>query len=151
MRRRSGFSFVELLVVLTVLGILVRLAVPYFTYVTKKATARAAVADVRVIRDATFNFQQDKGKWPADAGSGQTPPDLVPYLPTGFSFKRGNYELDFEAWGASPGSAAMLGAAVDTSDPALANEIRKLGASGIPYFVSGSRTTFVLSGLDGIS
>lgn len=151
MRRRQGFSLIELLTVLAVIGALVRLAIPHYWQITKKATARSALADVRVIRDATFNYQQDKGVWPSESSSGQAPPALATYLPQGFSFVRKNYELDFESWAGSGSGPAILGVAVDTDDTTLAEEIRKLGASGIPYFVSGSRTTFILAGLDGIS
>ena len=157
MRRRAGFSLIEVLVVLTIMGILVRVAYPRYSYVRKQAQSRAAVADVRVIRDATLNYHQDRGSWPTETGAGQTPPGLAPYLPQGFDFDRGAYELDFEAWpnpappGAPGGGGTLIGVAVGTLDADLAAELRKLGASGLPYFVSGTKTTFVLDGLDGIS
>lgn len=157
MRRRKGFSIVELLVVMTIIGILVRIAMPRYGYIRKQALSRAAIADVRVIRDASLNYHQDRGGWPTETGPGQTPPGLAQYLPQGFQFDRGTYEIDFESWpGSSPsggpgGGGTLIGVAINTTDPELAAELRKLGASGLPYFVSGTKTTFVLDGLANIS
>ncbi|MGQ0650469.1 MAG: type II secretion system protein [Gemmatimonadaceae bacterium] len=157
MRRRRGFSVIELLTVLTVLGVLVRIAIPRYSYVRKQATARAAVADVRVIRDAVFNYHQDRGTWPNETGAGQIPSGLQTYLPTGFDFQRSTYQLDYESWavgsglGFSVSAPGVVGVGIETTDPDLASELRKLGASGIPFFVAGTKTTFVLAGLEGIS
>ena len=155
-RRRSGFSMVELFVVLTIIGLLVRVAMPRYSYVRKQAQARAAIADVRVIRDAVLNYHQDRGGWPSEAGAGQTPSGLATYLPAGFDFNRGAYVVDFEAWPpagptAAVANGAVIGVAIDTADPDLAVEMRKIGASGIPYFTSGNKTTFLLDGLTGVS
>lgn len=160
MRRRQGFSVVEVLVVFSILVILVRFAIPRYNHMRKQAQARAAVADVRVLRDALFNFHQDRNSWPNESGPGNVPQGLQTYLPGGFDFLRGSYTIDYEAWGAVdgasanapvPGTAALVAVAIDTPDADLVTELRKLANLGIPYVISGSRTTFILDGLSGVS
>ncbi|MCC6318539.1 MAG: prepilin-type N-terminal cleavage/methylation domain-containing protein [Gemmatimonadaceae bacterium] len=156
MKPRRGFSFVELLTVIIVLGLLVRIALPRYNHIRKKAQARSALADVRVVRDAVLNFRQDRGAWPTETGVGQVPTGLAQYLPQNFDFARAGYVLDYEMWpGGAPGSTDpgnnVVGLAVDTTDPVLAVEILKMGTGGLPHFASGTKTTFVYEGLGGIS
>lgn len=153
-RRRAGFSYVELLVVLTIMGILVRIALPRLSFVRKQAQSRAAIADVRVVRDAVLNYQQDRGSLPGEVAAGQVPSGLVSYLPTGFTFQRSQYTVDYELWttqATGGASVPLVAVTIDSTDPTLVDQMRKLGASGIPYSVSGTRTTFYLLGLAQIS
>jgi prepilin-type N-terminal cleavage/methylation domain-containing protein len=151
-RRRAGFSYVEVLVVLTIMGILVRIALPRLSYIRKQAQSRAAIADVRVVRDAVLNFNQDRGAFPSEAPAGQIPAALTGYLPHGFTFLRDLYTVDYEMWPPGGGSTTpVVAVAIDSTDPDMVIELRKLGASGIPHIVSGSRTTFLLNGLNNIS
>lgn len=151
MRTRRGFSYVELLVALTVIGIITRIAVPRMWEVRKRAQSRSAVADVRVIRDALLSHQTDRGAFPGEAPAGTIPSGLQSFLPAGFAFTRDDYTLNYEYWAASGPSPAMIGVAVETNDSTLANEVRKLGASGLPHLLVGNRTIFILSGLGGVS
>jgi prepilin-type N-terminal cleavage/methylation domain-containing protein len=151
-KTRRGFSFVELLVVLTILGLLVRFGLPRYNQLRKQAQSRAAVADVRVVRDAVINYRQDRGAWPTETGGGQVPPGLAGYLPQGFDFDRSAYVLDYEFWpGGSDPTGGTIALAIDTNDNELAAQLRKLGASGLPHFVSGNKITFIYDGLGNIS
>lgn len=152
MKGRRGFSFVELLVVLTVLGLLVRIGLPRYNQLRKQAQSRAAVADVRVVRDAVINYRQDRGTWPNETGAGQIPPGLATYLPQGFDFNRSAYTLDYEFWpGGTDPTGGVIALAIDTSDAELAAQLRKLGASGLAHFVAGNKITFIFDGLGSIS
>ena len=67
MRRRSGFTIVELLTVMALIGVLVGIAVPRYRGMKKRATAAAIFADVHAIRIAAMSYYTESGKFPADA------------------------------------------------------------------------------------
>ena len=61
---RTGFTLIELIVVLTVLALLLTIAVPrYFAHIehAKEATLKQ---DLMVMRDAIDKFHGDKGRYP---------------------------------------------------------------------------------------
>jgi len=63
-RSRTGFTLIELIVVLTVLALLLTIAVPrYFSHIehAKEATLKQ---DLSVMRDAIDKFHGDKGRYP---------------------------------------------------------------------------------------
>jgi prepilin-type N-terminal cleavage/methylation domain-containing protein len=151
--KRRGFSIIELLVVMVIIGIIVRIAVPRYAVARKQAIARAVIGDVRVLRDAALNYQTDRGAWPPETRGGRTPAGLAKYLPKGFEFRRASYTLDYDSWINPRGrlrrnAPAIVAIGVTTPDRQLRAAIRQLGATGIPYFTSGNKTTFILTGLD---
>lgn len=151
---RRGFSVIELLVVLTIMGILVRFGMPKYWELRRQATARAILGDVLAVRMAAYNYNTEKGSWPPDAGAGAAPPELVPLLPAQFNFTRPEWILDYDVWSSAGGlsgggsSNYVVGVAVDSQDPALVAELRK-SVANIPTMVSGSKTTFLIAGIGG--
>ena len=150
LRRRAGFTLVELLVVCAIIGILTRIAMPKFMTVRTKAQATAIVADLRTVRDAAYSYYADTQKWPANAPIGRMPRELKPYLPGSLQqFVRSkNYRY---AWllrgmpGGDPNRArgnTLMGVGVSTTDKALRLQVQKvLGAT--PSYVAGN-TVYVL-------
>jgi len=49
MMNKKGFTLVELMIVVVILGILVAIAVPIFSSVTKNAKAKACASNIRII------------------------------------------------------------------------------------------------------
>ncbi|MCC6928459.1 MAG: type II secretion system protein [Gemmatimonadaceae bacterium] len=156
--RRRGFSIPELLVVLTILGIVVRMGFPRYTELRRQAEARAIIGDVQAVRVAAYNYNTEHQDWPSEASRGSVPAELQPLLPQGFSFQRDRWTMDWEVWpGAGSGSpsamragtAPLIALSVETPDTLLTSALRQAARLGVPYLVSGSETTFLLAGFGG--
>jgi prepilin-type N-terminal cleavage/methylation domain-containing protein len=148
MRRRKGFSFVEILMVMIVIGLLARIAVPRYRDMKVRAIAASIQADVHAIRIAAFTHYTEHGTFPPDAASGTLPPELLANLPTGFTFSRPDYEYDWHVWTAVNGSGnteTFVGVTVLVSDPKLiARLVLATGAGYLPI-VTPTQVTFLVS------
>lgn len=127
--RRGGFSLIEMLVAVSIVGILAGLAIPNMRNVTFRARATAVIGDLNVVRQATLDYNADQNGWPAEVASGVVPPELNGFLPDGFSFDGDGYQLDFEnvslplGLPGNPNVTRMVGASVTATDDALSNAI----------------------------
>jgi len=73
MKSKKGFTLVELMVVIIILGILVAIAIPIYNNVTKSAKENACAANIRTIQSAVQMYQADHdGTLPSSLS------DLVP-------------------------------------------------------------------------
>ena len=63
-RRESGFTLIELVVVMAIIAILASLAVPIFTAQLKRAREAVLKEDLHVMRNAIDSYTMDKGKAP---------------------------------------------------------------------------------------
>lgn len=63
-RQEQGFTLVEMLVVLFIIGIIIAIALPNFLSATKKANLQADKANRRMITMQVENFYLDHGKYP---------------------------------------------------------------------------------------
>lgn len=155
MRARRGFSISELLIVLTIMGLLVRLGMPRYGELRRQAEARAIIGDIQSVRVAAYNYNTEHQAWPGNASVGAVPKELVALLPAGFTFKRPTYTMDYEVWNGGTvskvqqGSSVTVGLTVDSQDKLLVNALRNATSAGIPYIVSGTQTTFLLAGFGG--
>ena len=59
-----GFTLIELMVVVSILGILVTLAIPSYQVATLKAKEAALKEDLFIFRDLLDQFYSDHGKYP---------------------------------------------------------------------------------------
>ena len=98
---RRGVTMVELLIVMVIISIVVAVAQPNLQRAVMKARATSIIGDLQVVRVAVLSFQADNSRWPADRNRGTVPPDLVEYLPVGFSFNNPLYTLDYDNWSAT--------------------------------------------------
>ena len=149
---RGGFTLAEVVVVLAVISIVVRIALPNVQEALARARASAALGDVEVVRTAAAAFYARANGWPEDAPPGVVPEGLEEDLPAGFSFDRGTYRIDWERWSVpdglpgGSGSTTLLGISIATDDPLLGNAVAALiGARG--WYTIGNNATFLVDGI----
>lgn len=85
-RANRGFSLIELLTVMVVIGILAAIAIPNFRSAIMNANAANILGDVRAVQIAYSQFIADGGTRAGNSAWGATPTDLAPYLPDGLNF-----------------------------------------------------------------
>ena len=113
-RGRRGFTFVELLVVMIVIGLLAGLGILKYMDLKHRAMSAQAVADLEAIRLAGYSAWYETGAWPGEAGAGIVPPALKPYLSGSFAFVKPEYTLDWENF-VPPGGGPSGGAPTSTA------------------------------------
>ena len=68
-KRKKGFTLVELLVVVLILGALAAIAVPRISTSTATAKRNACATNVDIINSQTEMYYANEGAWPADAAT----------------------------------------------------------------------------------
>jgi prepilin-type N-terminal cleavage/methylation domain-containing protein len=145
-RGRGGFTIVELMVVVTIIGVLAAIGLPKFRDVQRRAVATQMLGDLDAIRHAALSFYVDSGYFPPDAGTAEVPRNLGAYLPNGFSMRKPEWTMDYENWPAAGGgpAASTLGVSFTTPDPRLGMTALRL-AGDRPGFASGNEFTFLIT------
>ncbi|MEI8280945.1 MAG: prepilin-type N-terminal cleavage/methylation domain-containing protein [Armatimonadota bacterium] len=75
MRRKRGFTLVELLIVIIIVTVLASIAIPKFSDSSTRAKESRLKLFLQSVRDATERFHNDTGLWPqsTDLLMGKTP------------------------------------------------------------------------------
>jgi len=135
---------VELMVALVIFGLLCSIAITKYIDLSRTAAAAKIAGEFTTVRLAAYNYEADhNNQWPADQGPGVIPPELVSYLPNGFSFVQRNYQLDWD--NRAPSLIPFeLAISMTTADPQLLNALRQNLGTKSPYFFAGNRLTFIL-------
>jgi prepilin-type N-terminal cleavage/methylation domain-containing protein len=151
-RSNKGFSLVELMVVLAIIGTLVRIALPNYRAMVTNARAAHSVEELLVVRTAAFGYFAQTGSWPAESPAGTMPAELTPFLSKGLNFKPNGYELDWDNWilpsglPGHPGANVFMGISVSTTDELLGlTVVALLKKSGAAYS-SGTSYTLPIVG-----
>ena len=151
-QRRGGFTIVELLTVMIVIGVLASIAVFKYIDLRHRAQAAQAAGDLQAVRIAAYSAWYETGVWPAEVGPGTVPPGLVQYLPLNFSFTRPEYTLDWESFvppGGGPSASLQVGVVITSSDPRLQAALQQQLGTRLPFIMVGGTLTFVIVGPDG--
>ena len=146
--RRRGFSLIELMTVVSILGLLVAIGLPRYRDMKRRAFAAKIAGDFNTVRLAAYNYFADNNTYPPDGSPGVTPAALVPYLPQNFKFDAGNYTLDYDVW-PSPTNPKQLVVAVTVTagDQQLVNMIARNSPSGGTGINVGNGYTYIFAGL----
>lgn len=149
-RRRPGFTLIEMLVVVTIIGLLASIALPKFRDVRRHATATQILGDFDAMRHAAMNFYIDSGYFPRETRSGRIPRNLARYLPNNYAMKKPQWTLDYENWETKRSSrysstGVVIGLSVITPDKALGQTAMRL-VGNAPSYTVGNRFTFLISG-----
>ena len=97
-RNRRGFTLIEILIVVVILGILAAIVIPQFTNASQEAAASAVKSQLQTIRSQIELFRvRNSGNPPASFNDLLDPPagedpylQKEPNLPTGFEFVWGD-------------------------------------------------------------
>lgn len=147
---RRGFTMVEVLTVMMVMGTLARMSVPSFHEVLVRARAAEVIGDFETVRVAVLSYHADHNQWPADGYTGQVPAGLAEYLPENFSFEGAGYSLDWENWvlpdglPQDPAARGVLAVSVVTEDRDLGFALGDILGGGMAHYALGDAYTFVI-------
>lgn len=76
----TGFTLVEIMIVVVIIGLLAAMAVPAIQRYQRRTQNTRFLNDLRVIRDAIEVYTLEKGRYPVDGNAG-FPPELNPLFP----------------------------------------------------------------------
>ncbi len=81
--KSRGFTIIELLTVIAVLGLLTSNAIPKYQQFRKRADGAEILAAMTAVRVGAFQYNEGAGRWPPSARRGVVPRGLAPLLPGG--------------------------------------------------------------------
>lgn len=108
-RGQRGFTLIELIVVVTIIGILAGIAVVHVRNAQKKALDTAVRADLHEMRKAIDDFYADKQRYPTDLN------ELVPHYLRKIPVDPITRQNDWEQVADTPTSEDMADPAADPS------------------------------------
>ena len=146
MTRRRGFTFIELLVVVTIVGLLSSIAVPKYRAMKQRAQATNVLADLQVVRVAVMSYYADYNQFPPEAGPGTAPANLEKYLPVGFGFARDTWSMDYDFVSSAGENGDLVGVSAATLDEELGRIVMAMLGNNATIMING-RLTFFISGM----
>jgi prepilin-type N-terminal cleavage/methylation domain-containing protein len=75
-RRKAGFSLVEIMIAVVIIGLLVMLAYPAFNKLLRSSANARFISDIRVFSQSFENYSMETGLWPPNATNGVVPVNM---------------------------------------------------------------------------
>ena len=119
----TGFTLLEMVVVILVLGILAGVAAPKFTSLSKDSQAATILQNVNVIFDAVEMFAAEHGRLPDDADAGEIPTELEPYLRSTKIFTESTSYCSTFEWDGPNGPTTSFGVALTVTGGATGMQL----------------------------
>jgi prepilin-type N-terminal cleavage/methylation domain-containing protein len=82
---RCGFTLVEIMVAIVIIGLLASLAVPAFQRIRSRSVASRMANDFRQFESAFQRFALENGAWPVATGASLIPTGMNLYLPVAYT------------------------------------------------------------------
>lgn len=80
MQRKSGFTLIEIMIVVAIIALLAAVALPSFLRARQRAQNVRFITSVKVAGDAFSMYAYEHSGYPADVGPAQIPDGMAPYL-----------------------------------------------------------------------
>ncbi len=80
MQRKSGFTLVEIMIVVAIIAMIAAVALPSFLRARQRAQNVRFVTSIKVAGDAFQMYAMEHNGYPADTGPAQIPAGMAPYL-----------------------------------------------------------------------
>ncbi|MFC1660938.1 type II secretion system protein [Gemmatimonadota bacterium] len=138
---RGGFTLIEVLIVLVVIGILAGLSLPSLTRAIAKADAARVVSDVRTVDLALRSYLEAGGEMPRSGRWGEAPDALNEYLQENMSFEY--KDLDYRLTTQRRAGTAQLRVRYPRRSP-IGEALKSYRRPGVVTWTT-RRTTFVLA------
>ncbi len=142
-RARRGFTFIELLTVIVLLGILSSIALLRYIDLTKEGYTTQVAGELQAVRTAALAYYADRGEWPANSSPGQAPEGLDVYLPGNVVFNRGRWQLAFVNEPAAP--FPLVGVMVTSDDERMMAKLRLRFGTAYPFANFGPDLLYLIS------
>lgn len=78
--RSRGFTLVEILIVVVILGVLAATVIAQVSGMSVEASRSAFAQQIRILRDASHAYRVKHGDWPQDSSSGQLSEGLFEFV-----------------------------------------------------------------------
>ena len=152
--RQAGYTLIELLIVVAIIGIIANLAIPGLYQSLYRAKASKIIEDYNAVRTMVHQHYADHSFFPPELGPGTEPPELTPYLGGRIAWVHEDYSYDWELWvddagnPTEPSTGVLVGFSIVTNDPDLAAWLKKI-YKGVIIDTIPNHTTFVIEPYEG--